>query len=88
MLRRTLVLLVGLMGLGVLLVGAAVATPSSGVVAETARGELDRPLNVHPRFDNGAKVRIKTGGRSRSSPSGSWRSPGPRSVGTATPART
>ncbi|MGH2546163.1 MAG: cupin domain-containing protein [Actinomycetota bacterium] len=54
--------LVGLAGAGALLIGTAVATPSSGVVAETARGELAQPLRVFTRFDNGAKVRIKTKG--------------------------
>jgi quercetin dioxygenase-like cupin family protein len=62
MIRRTLLVLAGLTMLGTVLVGAALATPSSGVVAETARGELAAPLNVNTRFDNGAKVKIKTKG--------------------------
>ena len=48
---------------GVLAVLATTAqgTPSSGVTAVTARGDL-APLWVHTRFDNGARVRIRTRG--------------------------
>lgn len=66
MLRRTALILVGLIALvGSALVGAAVATPSSGVTAETARGPLvDRPLDVSMEFKNGSKseVELKTKG--------------------------
>jgi quercetin dioxygenase-like cupin family protein len=47
---------------GTILIGTALATPSSLVSAETARGQLDQPLNVNTKFDNGAKVRIHTQG--------------------------
>lgn len=63
MLRRTAVVLAGLALLGSsALVGAALATPSIGVTAEVARGELDRPLDVNISFDPETKVKIKTKG--------------------------
>jgi quercetin dioxygenase-like cupin family protein len=44
-------------------VATALATPPSGtIVAETARGDLDRELMVNTRFDNGAHVKLKTTG--------------------------
>lgn len=65
MLRRTLLVLFGVTLVGTALVGAALATPSSGVTAETARGEFDRPLDVNMSFDSAGKtkVKIKTKGR-------------------------
>jgi quercetin dioxygenase-like cupin family protein len=62
MLRRALLILAGLTVLGTVLVGAARATPSIGVVAETARGGLVHPLKMNTRFDNGAKVKLQTKG--------------------------
>jgi quercetin dioxygenase-like cupin family protein len=47
---------------GAVLVATAIATPSGGVVAETARGTLDKRLNVSTRFDNGARVKLQTKG--------------------------
>lgn len=44
------------------LVASAIATPSIGVVAETARGVPDKRLNVNTRFANGAQVKLKTKG--------------------------
>ncbi len=60
--RKSVFVVAGLTMVGTVLVGRALATPASGVVAETARGELGAPLNVNTRFDNGGKVRIKTKG--------------------------
>ncbi|MGH2572193.1 MAG: cupin domain-containing protein [Actinomycetota bacterium] len=64
MLRKTALIVVGLSVLvGSALVGGALATPSSGVSAETARGPLvDRPLDVNMKFDNGGKVHLKSKG--------------------------
>jgi quercetin dioxygenase-like cupin family protein len=61
MFRRTVIVLVGLaLVVGSAFVGAALATPSMGVTAETARGELiDRPLNVNMSFDSGGRTRVK-----------------------------
>lgn len=54
------------LGLGTalgLIGGSALATPSMGVTAETARGPLvDRPLNVNMKFDPGVKVKLQTKG--------------------------
>lgn len=62
MLRRSTLILVGLTGVVALLVGNALATPSSGVSAETARGELiDRPLDADMDFGSG-EVELKTKG--------------------------
>ena len=62
MLRRTTLILAGVALLGVALMGGALATTSSGVTAETARGPLvDRQLNVTMQFDNSkAMVQLKT----------------------------
>ena len=46
----------------VVVVGTALGTPASGVVAETARGDLVEPLAVNAKFANGARVKIKTRG--------------------------
>lgn len=62
MLRRTLLPLTLFIGAGALLITAAVATPSSGVAAETARGTLDHPLNLNTKFANGARAKIQTKG--------------------------
>lgn len=42
-------------------VGIAVATPASGVSAETVRGAAE-PIKVNTKFDNGARVKIQTRG--------------------------
>ena len=64
MLRRMVLLLVALLAVLAVFVTTALATPPSptGIVAVTARGELAEPLNVNTKFDNDAKVRIKTDG--------------------------
>ena len=64
MIRRTmLVAIVGLVALGVGLIGNALATSSSGVTAETARGPLvDRPLDVNWHFGPENKVKLQTQG--------------------------
>ena len=64
MIRRTmLVAIVGLVALGGGLIGNALATSSSGVTAETARGPLvDRPLDVNWKFGPENKVKLQTQG--------------------------
>jgi quercetin dioxygenase-like cupin family protein len=63
MLRKTLLVLFGLTLVGTALVGAALATPPSGVTAETARGKLDRELDLETSWANGAqKVELRTKG--------------------------
>jgi quercetin dioxygenase-like cupin family protein len=47
---------------GAFAVGTALGTPSSGVVAETARGELTERLRVNTKFENGARVKLWTKG--------------------------
>ena len=46
----------------VLAVGVAIATPSSGVTAETYRGNVQGKLNLFTRFSPGVSARIKTKG--------------------------
>lgn len=54
---------IGLAMLALLVAGSASATPVIGsIVAENARGGLVDELNVNTRYDNGAKVRLKTQG--------------------------
>lgn len=64
MLRRTTLVAIVVVGLLVAVVGTALATMSSGVSAETARGPLvDRPLNVNQHFnDPGVWVKLHTKG--------------------------
>lgn len=64
MLRRTTLLFIVLAVLvGVVVVGTALGTPSSGVSAETAFGPLvDRPLDVNMDFANDSEVELKTKG--------------------------
>jgi quercetin dioxygenase-like cupin family protein len=64
MFRKVTLILAGLALLGVGLMGGALATTSTGVSAETARGPLvDRQLNVNWQFDgSNAKVQLKTKG--------------------------
>jgi quercetin dioxygenase-like cupin family protein len=61
-LRKFTLILAGLALLGVGLMGGALATTSTGVSAETARGPLvDRQLNVTMQFDGSkAMVQLKT----------------------------
>jgi quercetin dioxygenase-like cupin family protein len=47
---------------GAIAAGTALGTPSSGVSAETARGQLDRRLHEKSTFDNGARVKLVTKG--------------------------
>jgi quercetin dioxygenase-like cupin family protein len=46
----------------VVAVGVAIATPSSGVTAETYRGNAQGQLNLFTRFSPGVSARIKTKG--------------------------
>src|SRR5919106_4678482 len=63
MLRRTLIVIVGLVGLGGGLIGSALATPVISATAETARGPLvDRPLDVNWKFAPGVMVKLQTKG--------------------------
>jgi quercetin dioxygenase-like cupin family protein len=62
--RRIALILVGLAMIGSGLVGAALATPSIGVTAETARGPVvDRQLDFHVKFDPRTWVKVKTKGQ-------------------------
>lgn len=64
MIRRSILVVIVLVGLLVAAVGTAVGTGSSGVFAETARGPLvDRPLDVNMNFGDGTtKVKLSTKG--------------------------
>ena len=46
----------------VVVVGVAIATPSSGVTAETYRGNVQGQLNLFTKFSPGVSARIKTKG--------------------------
>lgn len=46
----------------VIVVGVAIATPSSGVTAETYRGNVDGELKLFTKFSPGVSARIKTKG--------------------------
>jgi quercetin dioxygenase-like cupin family protein len=46
----------------VVAVGVAIATPSSGVTAETYRGDVQGQLRLFTRFSPGVSARIKTKG--------------------------
>jgi quercetin dioxygenase-like cupin family protein len=46
----------------IVVVGVAIATPSSGVTAETYRGNVQGELNLFTRFSPGVTARIKTKG--------------------------
>ena len=46
----------------VVVVGGAIATPSSGVTAETYRGDVQGQLKLFTRFEPGVSARIKTKG--------------------------
>lgn len=64
MIRRSILVVLVLVGLLAAAVGTAFGTSSSGVTAETARGPLvDRPLDVNMNFGNGTtKVKLSTKG--------------------------
>lgn len=63
MLRKVLFVTVGLVTIGSLLYGGALATPSIGVTAETARGPLvDRSLAVNWKFGPRNRVMLRTQG--------------------------
>src|SRR5215204_2990654 len=47
---------------GAVLAAAALATPSSGVTAETFRGTFAEELKVNTELANGARVKLKTDG--------------------------
>jgi len=62
--RRSILVVLVLVGLLAAAVGTAFGTSSTGVTAETARGPLvDRPLDVNMNFGNGTtKVKLSTKG--------------------------
>lgn len=61
--RRWMLVVVGLGTALGLIAGSALATPGSGVTAETARGALvDRPLAVNWKFEPGNRVKLQTKG--------------------------
>jgi quercetin dioxygenase-like cupin family protein len=63
MFRKMVLVLIGLTLVGTTIVGRALATPSSGVTAETARGRLDRELNLEESWAGGQQqVKIRTKG--------------------------
>lgn len=64
MIRRSILVVLVLVGLLAAAVGTAFGTSSTGVTAETARGPLvDRPLDVNMNFGNGTtKVKLSTKG--------------------------
>ena len=65
MIGRIVLVLVGLgVALAVVFTTALAtpATPAPGIVVVTARGELDDSLNVNTKFENDARVRLKTQG--------------------------
>jgi quercetin dioxygenase-like cupin family protein len=63
MLRKTGLAAVGLALLtAVVMVGVAIATPPSGVTAETWRGNVQGQLNLFTQFSPGVSARIKTKG--------------------------
>ena len=47
---------------GAVVVGVALATPASGVTADTARGTVTGRINLETEFENGSLARIKTKG--------------------------
>ena len=63
MLRHTRLAVLGVALLtAVVAVGVAIATPSSGVTAETYRGNVNGQLNLFTQFSPGVSARIKTKG--------------------------
>ena len=63
MLRHTRLAVLGLAVLtAVVVVGVAIATPGSGVTAETYRGDVQGQLNLFTQSSPGVSARIKTKG--------------------------
>ena len=63
MLRHTRLAVLGVaLLIAVVAVGVAIATPSSGVTAETYRGNAQGQLNLFTKFSPGVSARIKTKG--------------------------
>ena len=63
MLRRTILVVVALVGLMTVAVGTALGTPPSGFTAETARGPLvDRPLDASMHFGPAVWAKLETKG--------------------------
>jgi quercetin dioxygenase-like cupin family protein len=63
MLRKSMFAVVGLVALGVVLIGSALATPVVSATAETARGPLvGRPLNASWQFGPGTGVKLQAKG--------------------------
>jgi quercetin dioxygenase-like cupin family protein len=63
MLRRTLIVVVGLLVLGAGMIGGALATAPSRFSVETARGPLvDRPIDVTMDFEDDSEVELRTKG--------------------------
>ena len=62
-LKRSILILVGIVALVAGLFGPASGTPGAGITAETARGPLvDRELDVNMKFDPETKLKIETKG--------------------------
>ena len=60
--RKWIVLVTIVAGLGAVLAGMALGTPSAGVTADTARGTIAGNLNLQTDFGNGSVAKIKTRG--------------------------
>jgi quercetin dioxygenase-like cupin family protein len=62
MVRRTILVFVSLTAVVAILMANAVATPSSGVSAVTARGDVVKDLNLKTKFADDVEVEIETEG--------------------------
>ena len=63
MLRRSILILVGLLGVVTVLIGTALATPVMNATAQTAMGPLvDRPLAMNWKFEPGTRIKLQTKG--------------------------
>jgi quercetin dioxygenase-like cupin family protein len=60
--RKQIVILAVIAGVVLVGVGVAIATPSSGVTADTARGAIAGRIHLETDFGNGSEVEIKTKG--------------------------
>jgi quercetin dioxygenase-like cupin family protein len=60
--RTRIVVLAVIAGVILVGVGVAIATPSSGVTADTARGTISGQIKLDTDFGNGSEVEIKTKG--------------------------
>lgn len=60
--RKWILLVTIVAGLGAVLAGMALGTPSSGVTADTARGTIAGNLNLQTDFGGGSVAKIKTRG--------------------------